>query len=262
MRRRERARRRRFLAGAIVTILLIAVSVLRLSRVPAVVTTDAAAPAAETLLAAVTEPAVADAAVDRPIYPYSIIEGGAPTPEVLRKAIEADPVVRTHYAIFNLEKTHVVRLTQPRVVHVSYRIGNDIFWTRRPLLLKEGETLLTDGEHYARTRCGNRLAISAAVVSAAEPAPAVLDTPLPRRQGGRLFPSVTLPGSAAGSSAPVTADRGGSFPGGGIASTPGGLIGSTVAVVEPGPISLEGDSSPFPPAGHMDTPPNPLPPNG
>jgi hypothetical protein len=118
-------------------------------------------------------------AAARPAYSYSVIKGGAPTPETLRQAVHVDPVVRTHYANFDLPSVRVVRLTQPRTAHVSYRMGNAVYWTRRPVTLNAGELLLTDGAHYARTRCGNQIADVAGVTTDAEPSPAILDEPLP-----------------------------------------------------------------------------------
>ena len=99
-------------------------------------------------------PAVLD---DREYYPYSVIPGGVRTAEELRDAIRRDPVVAKHYADFNLDRVRVERLTQPRLMHVSYRIGQRIFWTGKLLHIKAGETVLTDGVNCARGRCGNRL---------------------------------------------------------------------------------------------------------
>jgi hypothetical protein len=42
-------------------------------------------------------------------------------------------------------------------MYVSYRIGNDVFWTKHKLTLPKGETMLTEGHVMARTRCGNRV---------------------------------------------------------------------------------------------------------
>ena len=111
--------------------------------------------------------------------------GGAHSPESLRTAIAADPVARLHYANFDLAKVRVVRLTEPLVAHVSYRIGDRVFWTRKPLLLKADETLLTDGFHYARTRCGNQLAVVPGVTSADEPSAEALEIPVAPPRSGR-----------------------------------------------------------------------------
>jgi len=93
----------------------------------------------------------------RPNYLYSVIPGGVYSPAELRYAVQKDEAVRKHYAGFNLQKAHLVRLAANRFQYVSFRRGNVISWTRKKLLIREGEILLTDGRNYARTRCGNRL---------------------------------------------------------------------------------------------------------
>ncbi|MGH9609880.1 MAG: PEP-CTERM sorting domain-containing protein [Bryobacteraceae bacterium] len=93
----------------------------------------------------------------RPDYPYSVIPGGAYSQAELRYAVNHDPVVRKHYGDFDVADTQVVTLTADRYEYASYRIKNKIYWTKRRLRLRKGEALLTDGTHYARTRCGNRL---------------------------------------------------------------------------------------------------------
>ena len=92
-----------------------------------------------------------------PYYRYSVIPGGAYTAEELKTALAHDPVAASHYAGFHIDKTRVVKLQSDKFYYVSYRIGDKLYWTRRPIQLHKGETLLTDGVYYARTRCGNRL---------------------------------------------------------------------------------------------------------
>ena len=177
---RPRARRHRLLAGAAVTILLLGGTVYRSSRASHIAT-HTGPPRPITSLALDTEPVrLPDASargLESPVYPYSIIPGGARSKEALQRSIESDPIVRAHYANFDLAATRIVRLTQPRLAYVSYRMGNEIYWTRRPLVLKAGETVLTDGRNYARTRCGNQLAAAPPVVSDKEPSPALLNRP-------------------------------------------------------------------------------------
>ena len=95
--------------------------------------------------------------LSRPMYPYSVIPGGIESSAELRNAMAHDPVVADHYAKFNLAAAQFVRLNENHAVYVSYRVGNRVFWTRKPLNLLKGETLITDGEHMARTRCGNQI---------------------------------------------------------------------------------------------------------
>jgi len=107
----------------------------------------------------------------RDLYPYSVIPGGVESASELQTAVRNDPVVARHYADFDLAKTRTISLDRDRLVYVSYRIGGEIFWTNRALRLHKGETLITDGAHEARTRCGNRISETAqAPLSAQQPA--------------------------------------------------------------------------------------------
>jgi hypothetical protein len=93
----------------------------------------------------------------RPNYPYSVVPGGVQDVKELKWVAEHDPIVGAHYAGFDYAHAQVVRLTLARTVYVSYRIGNNIYWSRRRIALKKGETLITDGRMTARSRCGNRV---------------------------------------------------------------------------------------------------------
>ncbi|HEV3201591.1 MAG TPA: hypothetical protein VGZ73_27015 [Bryobacteraceae bacterium] len=116
----------------------------------------------------------------RPVYPFSIIRGGAYSGEELVHALESDPVAKSHYDMFQRAQLRSVRSTFVKPVYLSYRKGNLIFWTSHPVSLHDGETLLTDGNLYARARCGNRISlVPLAPVAKVEPVPDVLDTPEP-----------------------------------------------------------------------------------
>jgi hypothetical protein len=114
-----------------------------------------------------------------PYFRYSVIPGGAHSPEELRRALQNDDVVKTHYADFKADKARLVVLDKDRLAFVSYRVGDQVFWTRKPVHLRKGETLLTDGTHLARTRCGNRISDMAPLsTAAAEPEETVLNAPV------------------------------------------------------------------------------------
>jgi hypothetical protein len=93
----------------------------------------------------------------RRVFPYSIIPGGAQSAQELKQAALADPVVAQHYSDFDMQKVRRVTLSAPQLMYVSYRIGNNVFWTTHKMALPKGETMLTDGRAMARTRCGNRV---------------------------------------------------------------------------------------------------------
>jgi hypothetical protein len=130
----------------------------------------------------------------RPLLPYSVIPGGAADAAELRSAIVHDPVVALHYALFDVSRTHVVRLDRNRALYVSYRLGDRVFWTKKKLILFRGETVLTDGQHLARTRCGNRLSEIAEVpTSPREPERASLEMPEAPELTGPTPPVPELP---------------------------------------------------------------------
>ncbi len=131
---------------------------------------------------------------DRPIYPYSVIPGGIRSVEELKNAISHDPLLKAHYRGFNLDRARLIRLTKDREVHVSYRLGNRIYWTKRRLVLFKNETLISDGKNTSRTRCGNRISDPPATpISREEPVPEVLDTPLESPSISPLFPPDNSP---------------------------------------------------------------------
>ncbi len=115
----------------------------------------------------------------RPVYPHSVIPGGIRDLAELRSAILADAVVSAHYLTFDLTKARIVHVDSPKLVYVSYRLGNHLFWTKKKLQLHQGEPLITDGVNYARARCGNMISeLPQIKTSPMEPTSVDFDTPL------------------------------------------------------------------------------------
>jgi hypothetical protein len=115
---------------------------------------------------------------DRVLYPYSVIPGGVRSSAELRNALAHDEVVARHYSDFALREVRVTRLQEARAVFVSYRVGGQIFWTKNKLTLPAGETVVTDGQHMARTRCGNRISEApVGPVLKTEPSPEAMEIP-------------------------------------------------------------------------------------
>jgi hypothetical protein len=112
----------------------------------------------------------------RRLFPYSVIPRGVQSNRELKNAMAKDPVVAAHYAGFKVARTRIVRLDHDRAAYVSYRLGNVVFWTKHRVIIPAGESLLSDGESMARTRCGNRLSVSPeAPVSPEEPSAMILE---------------------------------------------------------------------------------------
>jgi hypothetical protein len=114
----------------------------------------------------------------RPVFAYSVIPGGVGSSAELKLALKRDPIAASHYAGFRAQAARPVRLAQARQVYVSYRIGSQIFWTSKRVTLRAGETLLSDGTHLVRGRCGNRISSNPVrPTAAAEPPEPALNAP-------------------------------------------------------------------------------------
>lgn len=125
----------------------------------------------------------------RPVYPYSVIPGGVASGAELKTAILHDPVAAIHYADFDVARARIVRLDRDQFAYVSYRMGDRIFWTSKKVKLPKGETVVTDGEHEARTRCGNRVSDTPAQpVAPNEPTQQVLQPSQAPQQVAILLP--------------------------------------------------------------------------
>ena len=114
----------------------------------------------------------------RPVYAYSVIPGGVMNGKELELALAHDPVAASHYSGFRPKLARPVRLDRTRQVYVSYRLGSRIYWTSKKVTLRVGETLLTDGTHLVRGRCGNRISEGPLrPVAPAEPSEPALNAP-------------------------------------------------------------------------------------
>ncbi len=210
------------------------------------------------------ESSSADSSSKPNFYPYSVIPGGASSVGELRNAIANDSTVRAHYADFVVASTRVERLKAPQAFYVSYRIGNQIFWTKNALTIPAGETVLSDGSRMARTRCGNRLsAVPVAPVAKGEVAPEAMELPA----GETALATIAAPAELPVTPAPLTEIASvppipttASGPAGGIflplpPYIPVGLGGRSTPGTPTSPGSPGGPSGPPPGGGSSGTPP-------
>jgi len=140
-----------------------------------------ARPAAPGVVRAADQPSPATA---RRVYPYSIVPGGLQGRAELVQVVKDDKVVAAHYAGFAVHKAKLRSVDKPRAVYVSYRKGEQVYWTSKKMMLAAGETLLSDGQHDIRARCGNRIADTPQLpVEARGPSEEELDTPVEQTDG-------------------------------------------------------------------------------
>jgi len=116
------------------------------------------------------------------VYPWSVVPGGVFSREAARQAVDRDPIVEEHYRAVRVANLRSEQLTKAKSAYVSYRKGDTIYWTRNPVLLKAGETVLTDGESMIRGRCGNMVSETPRTPVAPvhlEPPPPAMEVPVP-----------------------------------------------------------------------------------
>ena len=98
-----------------------------------------------------------DTRAGRAIYPYSLIPGGVRNSYELNESIAHDPVLAEHYREIRPAAMFPLRLTADTEGYVSYRVGNQIYWTHHLVRIRKGELVLTDGHTMIRGRCGNQI---------------------------------------------------------------------------------------------------------
>lgn len=98
----------------------------------------------------------ASAQTERTVYPFSLVPGGVRDAAEVAAVRVTDAVVRSHYSDVGARLTSE---TMPRDqwLYTSYRVGTSVYWTKHTVRVRAGETVLSDGAHMIRGRCGNRL---------------------------------------------------------------------------------------------------------
>lgn len=114
----------------------------------------------------------------RQVYPYAIVPGGAETLDQARRAL-ADPLARAGCPGIDFSKFRKVTLRRSLSGYISYRVGEQIYWTSNLVTLHVGETVFTDDVHLIRGRglnCYSPLPMMPTRED--EPDERVLDTPI------------------------------------------------------------------------------------
>lgn len=107
--------------------------------------------------------------LSRPVYPYSVVPGGAANPEDAAARLGQDPEDVTEY-----------RLPHDTAYYASYRwTDGKIYWTTHRLILKAGEAVYRTPTGNYRARCLNGLsAVKMLPTRQVEPTPAAFDQTL------------------------------------------------------------------------------------
>jgi hypothetical protein len=247
-RRHRRRSRRRALVGAIVVLssLMLVAALSALSNAVAdlrtVVVVELPGPPPMEIADRVRPPHVPA----RPVFRHSVVSGGVYSADDVEAAMAQDRIVAAHYSGMNARELRVETLSEDRRVYMSYRLGDEIFWTKQRVRLPKGENILTDGVHHIRARCGNCIAFAPMAPTAdAEPDEAEFDALADEAVQSRMpLGSEVLLQPFAGVSFPWLLG----FPSGDIAhpdSSGSGWNGVPVYGYRPDPTQLLGDPSEF-----------------
>jgi len=104
---------------------------------------------------AVGPPLAPNAGSGYPRYRYSIVPGGIHDAAELSEVTRNDRVVRRHYSGMDLAAVRFTNLEHDVHSFVSYRVGDNVYWTRQRVHIPRGEAIFSDGVQTARVRCGN-----------------------------------------------------------------------------------------------------------
>ena len=157
--------------------------------------------------------------VARAVFRHSVVPGGVYTANEVQAAVDRDSTVAAHYGQVTPAGLHPEKLSADELVYMSYRIGDQIYWTRHQVRLRQGETILSDGVNRIRARCGNCLSVQPMQPTAdAEPDSTEFDamTPLiplinvePQLIPSRVWAPISMPsGMIAGGLLPVPSSGG------------------------------------------------------
>jgi hypothetical protein len=73
--------------------------------------------------------------------------------------VMSDPQLMEYYRNFDWGNALVFENQQDSFSSVLYKKNGKVYWTRKPLLIRKGEKILTDGKVHVRTYCCNQIAL-------------------------------------------------------------------------------------------------------
>jgi hypothetical protein len=77
-----------------------------------------------------------------------------------KSQVMSDPQLMEHYKYFDWQKALVFENQEDSYSSVLYKKDGKLYWTRKPLLIKKGEKILTDGKVQIRTYCCNQIVLA------------------------------------------------------------------------------------------------------
>jgi hypothetical protein len=116
--------------------------------------TGTSQPAVASLQSTPAAPAQAIHASYRPLN-FALLPGGFTSVDEFRQRVAKDPVLRSFYGSCADPHVGMQALPSDILVFVTFRRGNEIKWTRKPMLVHIGEYVLNFCGKTVLARCGN-----------------------------------------------------------------------------------------------------------
>jgi hypothetical protein len=98
-------------------------------------------------------PIVVKHTTSHPVYSYSLIPGGVENVDDFCEQIQFDEA----FAGFDCSKAHEIATPRDMHVFMTFRKNGHVRWTRKPVLVKGGERVYTDGTRSFLARCANQI---------------------------------------------------------------------------------------------------------
>lgn len=91
----------------------------------------------------------------RPVYEYSLINGGFNTISELQHIVAQDPLLVETFENFQWNQAKCTQTTERMEVFVAGRADGKIFWSKRLVWIPKGTGVCSDGVLTVLMRCGN-----------------------------------------------------------------------------------------------------------
>lgn len=91
-----------------------------------------------------------------PHYNLAVIKDGLTSIEDFKRHVQDDAILYSRFANFDWASARIIQLPAMRVF-VSFRRGNQIFWTKGLRTVESGAWAITDGHTTVLMRCGNEI---------------------------------------------------------------------------------------------------------
>lgn len=166
----------------------------------------------------------------------SLVPGGVASLEEMHDRVTKDLALVALFAGFNWSATRCSTYPEDFTTFVSFRRGNDIRWSKNPILIKHGTAYCTDGARTFLMRCGNLIRMSPAPDAQSEDIPEEIlnEPPIIYNWGSQILTAENFPPAPGENTVGTTP----SAPFIGLPGGPSGGSTTPVKTPEPSPLAM------------------------